>query len=316
MREITTQQLRDLIQSNEKFILLDCRGVDYYNWAHLPYSVNLRWKYVKDRAEEVLKDKKTLVITSCDGFTCNASVRCFENLKKLGYPNLVEYSGGIADWLANGYPTETNPKYRIAPNAYRFPDQIFYGERVGSYLVEEKDFVLLVDGPQNLTEEHEDFILHFGKPIRLFMTHGPTAGAGKVLQKKYKAKIYLHKADKNNEWLAVKPNIFLSEGFKFNANLTVIHTPGHTPGSSVLFDQKNKIMFTGDHIEGNNESEIYDFIRHDDGYSGHPTERLANAKKLLRYDFEKILPFHYEMILKNAKELLRKFTNKYEHNHC
>ena len=53
--------------------------------------------------------------------------------------------------------------YRLAPNVYRFPNQTFYGEIVGSYLIEQKDFVILVDGPQELTEEHEDFVSHFGK---------------------------------------------------------------------------------------------------------------------------------------------------------
>lgn len=315
MNEITTQELKKLIDKNEQFILLDCRGVDYYNWEHLPRSVNLRWKYVKDRAEKLVKNKKTLIITSCDGFTCNASVRCFENLKKLGYKNLIEYSGGIADWRAHGYSTETNPRYRIAPNVYRFPDQNFYGENVGSYLIEEKDCVVLVDGPQNLTEEHEDFILHFGKPIHLFMTHGPTAGEGKVLQKKYKAKVYLHKKDKDSEWLTIKPDVLFSKSFKLSKNLTVTHTPGHTPGSSVLLDHQNKSMFTGDHLEGDAKGEIYDFIKHDDGYSGNPTRRLASAKELLQYDFEKILPFHYEMILKNAKQLLRQFIDTHERNH-
>ncbi len=314
MTEISTTELKTLINTGEKFVLLDCRGVDYYNWEHLPGAVNLRWKYVSEKAEGLLEDKSALIITSCDGFTCNASVRCYENLKKLGYTNLLEYSGGISDWVAHGYKTEVNQQLKLAANVYRFPQQQFYGEAVGSYLIEEPDFIVLVDGPQTLTEEHEDFISHFGKPLKLFLSHGPTGGEGKVLQKKYKAKIYLHKADKHDEWLTVKPDVFFDTDFHFSDNLIVIHTPGHTPGSSVIFDRKNKILFTGDHIEGAATGEIYDFMTHNDGFAGNVHERLESAKKLLTYDFEKILPFHYEMLLSDAHAVLKQFTKKYENN--
>lgn len=312
MTEITTQELKKIMDDNKRFILLDCRGVDYYNWEHLPHSVNLRWKYVSDRANKILKDKNALIITSCDGFTCNSSIRCFKSLKKLGYKNLVEYSGGLADWKAHGYPTVVNSNYRIAPNVYRFPDQVFYGEPVGSYLIETKEFILLVDGPQNLTDEHEDFIIHFGKPIKIFMSHGPTGGGAEMLQKKYKAKISLHKKDINNQWLSVKPDVLFEDGLEFNKHLKVISTPGHSPGSSVVYDKQNKIMFTGDNIQGNDKGGIYDFIKYDDGQSGNATERLESTRKLLKYDFDMILPFHYKMIIRHAKKRLDQFLKQYE----
>ena len=50
MKEITTQELFKLTQSTKDFILLDCRGVDYFNWEHLPGALNLRWKYVAEKA--------------------------------------------------------------------------------------------------------------------------------------------------------------------------------------------------------------------------------------------------------------------------
>lgn len=314
MKEITTLRLKKLIASREPFRFLDCRGVDYYHWEHIPGATNLRWKYVKERAPQILKDKQVLIITSCDGFTCNASVRCFENLKQMGYKNLIEYPGGLSDWKAHGYETEESPQYKIAPNVYRFPSQMFYGESVGSYLIEDKDFILLIDGPQILTEEHEDFIAHFDKPIKLFMTHGSTAGEGNKLQKEYRAKIFLHKDDLDNDWLKVKPDVLIEDGFKFSNNLKIIHTPGHSPGSSVLWDSQNKILFTGDHMQGC-KGQIYDFVKYDDGHSGYFSERLESVTKLLPYDYDRILSFHYEMILTNAKEAVRKFVQKYANSY-
>lgn len=310
MKEITTNEIKKLFDEKARFVLLDCRGVDYYNWEHIPKAINLRWKYVEKRAAALFPDKKIPIVTYCDGFLCHASMRCYENLRKLGYTNLLEYSGGIVDWKAHGFTTVESSEFKIAPNVYRFPDQTFYGEQVGSYLIEEKGFLLLVDGPQQLTEEHEDFVAHFDKPINICMSHGPTAGDAKKLQKAYGAKVYLHKADTDSEWLTVKPDVLIDDEYRFAPHLRVIHTPGHTPGSVVLHDHDNKLLYSGDHIEGDKNGEIYDFVKHDDGVSGDVGQRLKGAKKLLTYDFDQILPFHYDMIRKNAKQALERFINK------
>ena len=132
MKEITTQELFELMKSNKPFILLDCRGVDYFNWEHLPNAVNLRWKYVEDKASKLLPSKDKLIITSCDGFTCNSSIRCYKNLVKMGYTNIFEYSGGLADWKAHGHKTIIDPEFRIADNVYRFPNQKYCIEKVNS----------------------------------------------------------------------------------------------------------------------------------------------------------------------------------------
>ena len=83
-------------------------------------------------------------------------------------------------------------------------------------------------------------------------------------------------------------------------------------GSVSLLDSKNKILFTGDHVQGTKEGEIRDFIKEDDGVSGDPKTRLTSAKKLLTYDFNMILPFHYEMIRKDGKKRLEEFIKQYE----
>ncbi len=315
MKEITTKELKKMVDEKAPFALLDCRGVDYYHWEHIPNAINLRWKYVEKLANRLFPDKNIPIVTYCDGFLCRASLRCYENLRKLGYANLFEYSGGLADWKAYGFLTIESFEFKIAPNVYRFPKQTFYGENVGSYLIEEDDFILLIDGPQQLTEEHEDFIAHFDKPIKVFMSHGPTAGEAKKLQKKYGAKIYLHTADTDSEWLTVKPDVLIDDGFTFAKHLRVIHTPGHSPGSAVLHDRKNKLLFSGDHIEGDKKRAIYDFVKYDDGASGDVRERFESAKKLLAYDFDQLLPFHYEMIRKGAKQALKRFVKKYENYH-
>lgn len=315
MQEITTQELQKWFKEKKKFILLDCRGVDYYLWEHIPQALNLRWKYVKDRSSQVLPDKNVTIVTYCDGFTCEASLRCFSALEKVGYKNLFEYSGGLADWKAHGLKTVEDPAHKIAPNVYRFPLQSFYGETVGSYLIDEKDFILLIDGPQQLTEEHLDFVKHFEKPVKIFMSHHSTAGEVKKLQKIIGAQVHLHKADRDGPWLTVKPDVLIDDGFAFNDHLEVIHVPGHSPGSAVLYDRQNKIMFTGDHIEGTKSEQVRDFITSHGENEGDKKTRLRSTKKIFQYDFEKILPFHYYPIFTKAKQKIQRFFDTYENSH-
>lgn len=311
MREITTLELKKRLDNREKLILLDCRGIDYYLWEHLPDAVDLRWKYVSDRTHKIIKDKKQLIITYCDGFTCNASVTCYKNLIKSGYKNLIEYSGGIADWKAHGLQTVIDRNYHISENIYRFPQQTFGGSEVGSYLLNDSDTVVIVDGPQNLDEEHEDFIASFSKPVKVFLTHNPTGGDADKLQKSLNAKIYLHTADKDGHWLTVKPDHLVEDGDKLTKNLTVIHTPGHSPGSSCLYDKNSKALFSGDHLEGDKKGEIYDFIKKDDAFVGNVKERFTSVIKISKLDFNLILPFHYYPIKANVKDKIIKFINKY-----
>lgn len=79
-----------------------------------------------------------------------------------------------------------------------------------------------------------------------------------------------------------------------------------------ILDTKNKILFSGDQVQGIKNSEIRDFIEKDDGMSGDPKIRLQSAKKLLNYDFKMILPFHFEMIRTDAKKRLEEFVKQYE----
>lgn len=305
MKEISTSELLALIKSESRITLLDCRAADYFHWERLPAAKNLRWKKIPGAASAELPDKNSLVITHCQSFLCPASVKGYEALVARGYTNIVEYSGGVEDWKAHGYATQSTPQFKIAPNVYRFPDQTFYGEHVGSYLIEEEEFVLLFDGPMQLTEENEDFILGFGKPLKVLLSHGPTAGDSAKLQKNHKAEIYLHAADAANEWLTVKPDVLFESTPDFGKNLTVIPMPGHSPGSVALLDRRNRILFTGDAVAGTKNSTVYNFVRHDS--SDDVGERLRSVKKTLALDFDSIHPFHYSPIVGNAKRALREF---------
>ena len=134
---------------------------------------------------------------------------------------------------------------------------------------------LVVDSQSNQTliidpGDEADFIVRKIKdleltPLKIIATHGHFDHIMAVyeLQLAYSIPFAVHKEDEflvgslkasarhflNME--AIKPVIdeYLTDGdvLKIGENkLTVIHTPGHTPGSVCLFSQKDKILFTGD----------------------------------------------------------------------
>lgn len=89
-----------------------------------------------------------------------------------------------------------------------------------------------------------------------------------------------------------EPDKYLCEGDTVtfnNCTLNVIHTPGHSPGSVCLVDEKNKIIFAGDVI-------FHNSIGRTDLWMGNMDTLISSIKdKLFKYpdDFV-IYPGHYE----------------------
>lgn len=304
MQEIDIGELLTLRKEDPNLILLDCRGPDYWRWERIPSASNLRWKYIADRALKEFPDLDRRIATYCDGITCPASTKAYEELVKLGYRAVLEFSGGLSEWKAHGHPTAHDPTYKIADNVYAFPDQRFYGSPVNCYLVEAADRIILIDGPQQLSEEHEDFVLNFGKPVDVILTHAPTGASATQLRERLNARIWLHKAE--DQQRTFDPDKWLTGGESFGSHLSVVHTPGHSAGSITIVDTRNQILFTGDHVAGDTDGSLMD-VREDEYARGSLQERLKSLSALLAFDFHTILPFHYEPLRFKARLALENF---------
>ncbi len=100
----------------------------------------------------------------------------------------------------------------------------------------------------------------------------------------------------------VQPDVTLKENDKVG-KLTVVHTPGHTPGSISLYDPERKVLFVGD------------TIRFTSGKVSGPPERFTSDMKqavqsigkISKLDFNVMLSGHGEPLKPNASDRIKEF---------
>lgn len=192
-------------------------------------------------------------------------------------------------------------------NIYRFKNQSFYSEPVGTYVINLKEKVLLFDIP-TYSQSVKKFLQSFDKPCAALLSHGSCGiSDGAKWQNEINLKVYLQKNDANHPWLNMNPDIMFDIDPELHGEVEIIWTPGHSAGSVVLLHKTSKSLFTGDTVEGDN-GEIHNFI----GAADYDNElRLKSVQNLMKYEFVNVLPFHYDMILGDAKEKLKGFLQKH-----
>lgn len=112
---IEIDELAALLKKDPKkanYMLLDVRGVSYYEEGHLPRAVvlpNYRFAKYKDRLP---KDKNTLIVTYCNGYTCSMSPNFYRVLTEgYGYKNVKMFTAGFPAWRTTGLPVHTEPEF-------------------------------------------------------------------------------------------------------------------------------------------------------------------------------------------------------------
>ena len=92
---ITAQEAKKIMDSQEGYILLDVRTQEEYDQGHIPGAVVIPHTEIEARAEEVLPDKDQLILVYCR--SGRRSKKAAQILVELGYTNIKEF-GGIIDW--------------------------------------------------------------------------------------------------------------------------------------------------------------------------------------------------------------------------
>ena len=92
---ITAEEAKEIMDSEEGYIILDARTQEEYDEGHIPGAIVISHEEIVEKAEEVLTDKNQLILVYCR--SGRRSKIAAEALLELGYTNIKEF-GGIIDW--------------------------------------------------------------------------------------------------------------------------------------------------------------------------------------------------------------------------
>ena len=92
---ITAEQAKEIMDSQEDYIILDVRTQEEFDETHIPGAILIPYDEILEKAEGVLTDKEQLILVYCR--SGRRSKLAAEDLVELGYTNIKEF-GGIIDW--------------------------------------------------------------------------------------------------------------------------------------------------------------------------------------------------------------------------
>ena len=92
---ITAEEAKHIMDSQEGYIILDTRTQEEYDQGHIPGAIVIPYDQVMEKAEMQLPDKDQLILVYCR--SGRRSKIAAEALVELGYTNIKEF-GGISDW--------------------------------------------------------------------------------------------------------------------------------------------------------------------------------------------------------------------------
>jgi len=93
--QITPEKAKELMDSEENYIILDVRTDEEYNAGHIKGALLIPDYEIKEKASSMLTDKDQLILVYCRSGRRSKNVS--KDLAELGYTNVKEF-GGIIDW--------------------------------------------------------------------------------------------------------------------------------------------------------------------------------------------------------------------------
>ncbi len=98
---ISSNELKKMIDEKEEFILLDVRSVEEHESEHIKGSLNISYDELEKRHEEIGAGKDELIVVYCR--SGNRSSIGAETLERLGYKNVLNLSAGLMNWSEEIY---------------------------------------------------------------------------------------------------------------------------------------------------------------------------------------------------------------------
>ena len=103
-REVTVQDVKPRLDRGEYFYLVDVREESEWAAGHVLNAIHLGKGVIERDVEQAIPDTSAESILYCGGGFRSALAA--DNLKKMGYENVVSMDGGFGAWRQAGFPIE------------------------------------------------------------------------------------------------------------------------------------------------------------------------------------------------------------------
>ncbi|MDE0214529.1 MAG: ThiF family adenylyltransferase, partial [Deltaproteobacteria bacterium] len=101
VRELSPQQVQDVLQNDGQHVVLDVREKEEYREGHLKNAVSVPRGFLEMKMDAEVPDKSTPIIAYCAGGV--RSLLAGKVMKEMGYEDVTSMSGGYTAWKNEGY---------------------------------------------------------------------------------------------------------------------------------------------------------------------------------------------------------------------
>jgi rhodanese-related sulfurtransferase len=103
--ECTVQDVKQRLDRNEAFHLVDVREDREWDAGHLPGAIHLGKGIIERDVEKMIPNTAAPIVLYCGGGFRSALAA--KNLQDMGYSNVISMDGGFSGWKNAGYPLES-----------------------------------------------------------------------------------------------------------------------------------------------------------------------------------------------------------------
>lgn len=82
----------------KKFYVIDARDKDQFSKEHIPGAVNIEWRQVLNKRDDIPKNKPVIIYCNTGSLSAQGGFA----LRVAGYDNVRILQGGYAEWKAKG----------------------------------------------------------------------------------------------------------------------------------------------------------------------------------------------------------------------
>lgn len=102
IQEIDVKTVKQDLDADSQFVLIDVREESEWQRDHLPGSIHLSRGTIELKIENMVPNPELPLVLYCGGGYRSALAA--ESLQKMGYSNVASMAGGYRAWQAADYP--------------------------------------------------------------------------------------------------------------------------------------------------------------------------------------------------------------------